>query len=243
MIRAIIVDDEELARESLKQALAEFERVQVLAECANGFEALKAVKEFNPDLIFLDIQMPGIDGFDVLELLGNEAPQIVFVTAYDEYALRAFEAHALDYLLKPVTAERLAKTLPRLDLDEQGHKNIKNIIAERRKRELPLQRVLIREGTNVIILDPAEITHIQAQDDYICIYSADNSYLKHQTLGSIGDTLDPGLFLKIHRSYLINIKYLIRIETLSKDSRVAILKTGKKLPISRSGYELLRRYL
>jgi two-component system LytT family response regulator len=244
-IRAIIVDDEALARASLREALDQFEDIEIVKECANGFEAIREVQQSKPDLIFLDIQMPRLDGFDVVELLGKEAPFIVFVTAYDEYALRAFEADALDYLLKPVTAERLGKSIRRLreKLRAVPPPGMEQFIEHHLARSAPLTRILIRDGTDVHIIPVEDVIYCEAQEDYVRIYTENRSYLKLERMSNLEKTLDPRNFCRIHRSYLLNIDYLAKIEPYSKDSRIAKLKDGKALPISRSGYNRLMELL
>ena len=239
---AIIVDDEELARLSLKLALEEFDDIEILAECANGFEALKKVQEIGPQIIFLDIQMPKLNGFDVAELLGKDAPLIVFVTAYDEYALRAFEAHAVDYLLKPVNKERLAKTIEHINdfLFYRRRQELPGALNEYRRNHPPLQRILIYEQNRVHVIFTDSITYIQAQDDYVLIHTEQDSFLKYERLSRLEGLLDPQFFLRIHRSYILNLKYLQKIETFSKDSKVAVLRNGVQLPVSRSGYRRLK---
>lgn len=247
---AIIVDDEPLARESLKEALQPFADIEILRECSNGFEAVQAVHQLKPDLMFLDIQMPKLDGFDVVELLGVEAPFIIFVTSYDEYALRAFEAEALDYLLKPVKPERLQKALDRVRRAKEQTRTddtrpFETFIDKHRGAFAPLSRVLIRSGMDVVILPVSDIVYFEAQDDYVRIYTnrENKSYLKSERMAHIETMLDPRNFCRIHRSYLINISFLKKIEPYSKDSRLAILVGGQKLPISRTGYNRLMELL
>jgi two-component system LytT family response regulator len=240
-IRSLIVDDEALARQALKDVLSQLDDIEIVGECSNGFEVVKEVEEKKPDLIFLDIQMPKLDGFDVVELLGEESPFIIFVTAYDEYAIRAFETHALDYLMKPVHAERLQQALDRVreqmklkipqttDVFIQTHKN----------QFIPISRILVRHGLEVFIIPVEEITHIQAEDDYVRIFTSEKSYLKQERMNRLEQTLDPRSFCRIHRSYILNINYLSKIEPHSKNSKVAILKNKTSLPISRSGYDQL----
>ena len=241
LIRAIIADDEDLAREALRNQLQSFDDLEIVAECENGFEVIKAVRDRNPDLLFLDIQMPKLDGFDVLELLGDESPVVIFVTAYDEYALRAFDTFAVDYLLKPVKTERLATALERanekLRLSQLDHYS--KMTRNHQESQRPIQRICVREQSVVNIIAASEIIYIEAQEDYININSVKGEYLKNDQLGRIAGLLDEGVFCRIHRSYLINIGFLERIESLSKDRRIAVLKNKKKLPISRSGYERL----
>jgi two-component system LytT family response regulator len=237
-LQVLIVDDEPLAREGLVQALADFEEVNILGECANGFEAVKSIKKLQPDLVFLDIQMPKLNGFDVLELLEEDPPFIVFVTAYDEYALKAFEFHALDYILKPVRAERLAKTMKKVmqRLQERKSQPVGALLAGHQERQTPLTRILIRDRTHVHIIPVEDILYLEAQDDYVSICTINRLFLKKETLSHLERLLDNRQFIRIHRSYLLNINYLKKIEPYSKDSRIAILKNNKTLPVSRSGY-------
>jgi len=241
IIRTIIADDEHLAREALSRLLQPFDSIKIVAECKNGFEVIQAVKEKKPDLLFLDIQMPKLDGFDVLELLGDESPVVIFVTAFDEFALRAFDTFAVDYLLKPVKAERLATALDRATEKVRLSKLDQYVQMTRnhQKAQRPLQRICVRDQSVVHIIPAREILFIEAQEDYININSVKGEYLKNDKLGRITALLDEGVFCRIHRSYLININYLERIESLTKDRRIAVLKNKRKLPISRSGYERL----
>ncbi|UCH96633.1 MAG: response regulator transcription factor [Candidatus Aminicenantes bacterium] len=240
-IRAIIVDDEALARESLKETISQFEDIEMISECANGFEAVQAVQQTKPDLIFLDIQMPKLDGFDVVELLGKEAPAIIFVTAYDEYALRAFEAEALDYLLKPVSNKRLQKSIERVRerLNSKVPQEMERFIDHHQENMAPLTRILIRDGMNIHIIPQEDIVFVEAKEDYVKFHTEERAYLKLERMSNLERKLDYRNFCRIHRSYLLNINYLVKIEPYSKDSRIAKLKNGKSLPISRSGYNRL----
>jgi two-component system LytT family response regulator len=243
-IRAVIVDDEELARSVLREFLAVHPEIEVVAECANGFEAVRAVTELKPDLLFLDIQMPKLDGFEVLELIGSEVA-VIFVTAYDEFALRAFEVHAVDYLLKPFGAERLAESLDRAKsrLGRREPLPVKALVSTARPKEGPAQRVLVRDGPRVHVVPVDKLDYVQAQDDYVCLHSEGKEFLKEQTLAELETTLDPSRFVRIHRSYLLNVERLTRVEPYGKDSRVAILADGTRLPVSRSGYARLSELL
>lgn len=244
-IRAIIVDDEELARASLKLSLQKFQQISVINECSNGFEAVKSIKEFKPDVVFLDIQMPKLNGFDVVELLADEAPQIIFVTAFDEYAIKAFDANALDYLLKPVNPDRLKIAIKRLEekISIEAKPDFKNAVKEVVQKNLPLQRILIKENTKVHVIPVNEIIYFEAQDDYVLIQTLDKSYLKNERLANLEAELDPQVFIRIHRSFLVNIDYINRIESYSKDSKLVKLKTGFEIPVSRSGYGKLKQIL
>lgn len=241
----LIVDDEPLAREALVQALSEFEEVVISGECSDGFEAVKAINESRPDIVFLDIQMPKLDGFDVLELLGEAPPYIVFVTAYDEYALKAFESHALDYILKPVGPDRLKTTFAKVNerIQEKSSQPMGSLLADRQARIKPLARILVRDRANVYIIAVEDIVYFEAQDDYISIHTREGSFLKKETLSHLEKLLDDRLFIRIHRSYLLNINHLSKIEPYTKDSRIAILKSGQTLPVSRSGYSKLLRLI
>ena len=243
-LRVAIVDDEALARQVLREYLSRHADVEIVAECANGFEAVKAVADDRPDLLLLDIQMPRLDGFEVLELIGRETP-VIFVTAYDEYALKAFEVHAVDYLLKPFSADRLSEALARARgrIGRGERIPVDALTAAARPRQGPLSRVLIRDGAQVHVLPVARIDYIEAQDDYVCFRVEGRQYLKDQTLAHLQTELDPARFVRIHRSYILNIERLARVELYAKDSRVAILRDGTKLPISRAGYPRLSQLL
>jgi two-component system, LytTR family, response regulator len=243
-LRVVIVDDEPLARVVVREFLAAHPGVDVVAECANGFEAVKAVAELAPDLVFLDIQMPKLSGFEVLELIGRTVP-VIFTTAYDQYALRAFEVHAVDYLLKPFSEQRFTEALSRARerLASREVIPVEALVSEARPRQGPVERVLIRDGSHVHVLPVDKIDYVEAQDDYVSFRSEGKSYLKDQTLGATESLLDPGRFVRIHRSYLLNIDRIARVELYAKDSRIAILRDGSKLPVSRAGYARLAKLL
>ncbi|CAN7427298.1 LytR/AlgR family response regulator transcription factor [Duganella sp. LjRoot269] len=244
-MRVIIVDDEMLARGVVREYLAEHPDVEVVAECANGFEAVKAITELAPDLVFLDIQMPKLDGFEVAELAGGKT-RYIFATAFDQYAIKAFEFHALDYLLKPFSQQRFDQALAhaRANLGKgAGDAAVENMVREAAGRNKPLGRVLIRDGAKVHVINSEKIEVIEAQDDYVQIRSEGKSYLKNQRLTELEGQLDAGQFLRIHRSYVVNIACVDRIEQATKDSHVAILKDGSRIPVSRSGYQKIRDVL
>ncbi len=241
----MIVDDEPLARKAMSLVLAEFPDIEVIGECADGFEAVKMINQEKPEVVFLDIQMPKLDGFDVLELL-DDPPFIVFVTAYNEYALKAFESHALDYILKPVQKERLGKTLERVEKrlkESQGGQPVGRLLDHHQEHNTPLERILVRDRNRIHILPVVDISFIEAQDDYVALYTKERSHLKKETLSRLEKRLDSRKFVRIHRSYLINIDYLSKIEPYAKDSKIAVLKDGKTLPVSRSGYQRLLSFL
>ncbi len=239
-IRAIVVDDEKLACQYLIELLQDYPDIQVVAECRNGFEAVKAVAEFEPDLLFLDIQMPKLNGFEVIELIEHPLA-VVFVTAYDQYAQKAFDAHALDYLLKPFSKDRLAEAIEKVlrNLDRampSGHE----LKEAARPADTFLQRIVVRDGTSVTIIPEDQINYIQAEDDYVAIHSGNKSWLKHQTLSSLEQALNPNRFVRIHRSAIVHVECIARIEPYTKDRQVAILKDGTRLFISRSGHKRLK---
>jgi two-component system LytT family response regulator len=243
-MRVAIVDDEELARKLLREYLADYQDVEIVAECANGFEAVKAVTDLRPDLLLLDIQMPRLDGFEVLELVGREV-SVIFVTAYDKYALRAFEVHAVDYLLKPFSPERLreALTRARVRLDAKQPFPPRDIAATARGPGVYLERIAIRDGGNVHVISASNIDYVEAQDDYVCFRSEGRRLLKQQTLGEVESVLDPAQFVRVHRSYILNIERLAKLELYAKDSHAAILRDGTRIPVSRSGYARLNAVL
>ena len=241
-LRVVIVDDEEPARLALRQDLDAIGGVEVLAACENGFEAVRVVTESRPDLLLLDVQMPKLDGFDVLELVGPGIP-VIFVTAYDAFALRAFEVHAVDYLLKPFSRERLAEAIARARARQGSGPPAAALRAAARAPGAPLERVVIRDGPHVHVIAVDKIDYAEAQDDYVAFRTGGKSLLKEQTLAELEAQLDPRRFVRIHRSYLLNVDRLSKVELYAKDSRVAILTDGTKLPVSRAGYQRLQALL
>ena len=239
-LRVVIADDEELARSLVREYLKDSGDVEIVAECANGFEVVKSVTDMKPDLLLLDIQMPRLDGFEVLELIGQDT-NVIFITAYDQYAIRAFEVHAVDYLLKPYTAERLAEALDRARKKiARGEPTApRGILAEARPPGTKPDRVLIRDARDVHILHMPKIDYVEAQDDYVCYRYEGKRYLKQQTLSDVESLLDPLRFVRIHRSYILNVDRLAKLELYAKDSHAAILRDGTRLPVSRSGYSRL----
>jgi two-component system LytT family response regulator len=242
-ICAIIVDDEELARGLIREMLRKHPDIQVVAECANGFEAVKAAAEHKPDLLFLDVQMPKLDGFEVLELIGEDAV-VIFVTAYDTYAMRAFDVHAVDYLLKPFNEERFGAALERARLRiGQKMPNPAELAASARPPSQYLERIVIKDGTRVHVIPVSKLDYVEAQDDYVSLASAGKCYLKQQTISSLEAALDPSRFIRIHRSYIVNLERVAKMEPYTKESRVAVLADGKQLPVSRAGYARLSELL
>lgn len=243
-IRTVIVEDEELARQILREMLQTHPDVEIVGECANGFEAVKMVPEMKPDLLFLDVQMPKLDGFEVLELIGNDMA-IVFVTAYDEHALRAFDVHAVDYLLKPFAAQRLDSALQRVRhrLGQKGGMQAAELAAAARPAGRYAERVVVKDGARVQIIPVEKLDYIEAQDDYVSLASQGKKHLKQQTISSLEAGLDPKNFLRIHRSYIVNLERVTKLEPYSKDSHVVTLTDGTRLPVSRAGHGKLKAFL
>jgi len=249
-IRVAIVDDEGPARAILRELLSAHADIDIVAECANGFEAVKASSDLAPDLFLLDIQMPKLDGFDVLELVGRDVA-VIFVTAYDSYAIRAFEIHAVDYLLKPFSGERLAAALDRARERLRSREAAttreaaptRELMSAVRQDRVPLQRLLVRDRADVHVVPVETIEYIESQDDYVAVKAGGRSYLKEQTLGELESLLDPRAFVRIHRRFILNVSRLAKIEMGITDNRVAVLTGGAELPISRAGYARLRDLL
>jgi two-component system LytT family response regulator len=243
-LRAVVVDDEELARRGLRRDLEEMGGITVVAECADGFEAVKAAAELKPDLVLLDIQMPRLDGFEVLSLL-DPAIAVVFVTAHDDRAVQAFEVNAVDYVMKPVDPVRLRRAVERASerLRRRELMPVARLEAAARPKGEPLTRILVRDGSRVHVIPAAQIDYVEAQDDYIAVRAAGKSHLKTQAIGDLEALLDPRQFVRIHRSYILNLDRLDRIDLYAKDSRIAILKDGTRLPLSRAGHQRLRALL
>ena len=242
-IRTIIVDDEDLARQVIREMLKPHPEIEIIGECANGFDAVKAAAELKPDLIFLDVQMPKLDGFEVLELIGNEVA-VIFATAYDEHAIRAFEVHAVDYLLKPFRAERLSDALQRVRerIGKAPGASPEKLSSAARGGSYA-ERLVVKDGPRVHIFPVAKLDYAEAQDDYIALASQGKKYLKQQTISSLEASLDPKNFVRVHRSYLVNLERVTRLEPYTKDSHVVILHDGSRLPVSRTGLDRLKEFL
>lgn len=242
-IRAVVVDDEDLARQMVREFLGKHPDVEVVAECSNGFDAVKAVADLKPDLLFLDIQMPKLNGFEVLELIGTDRA-IIFVTAYDEYAIRAFDVHAVDYLLKPFNTERFETALDRAKKRLGGKLPPPTELAQSARPPAEyVQRIVVKDGTRVQIIPITKLDYAEAQDDYVALASEGKLHLKQQTISSLETTLDPSRFLRIHRSYIVNLEKVTKIEPYSKDNHVVVLHNGAQVPVSRSGYARLKEVL
>ncbi len=244
-IKAIIVDDESLARDLIKNYLLEHIHIELIGEYSDGFQGTKAIQELQPDLVFLDVQMPKLTGFEMLEIL-EKPPIIIFTTAYNEYAIKAFELNAVDYLLKPFSRERFGKSIEkvqeRIGLKETYFdklKKISNSIINIDKTE----RIVVKTGTKIQVIPVNTIFYIEAQDDYVMLYTSDGKYLKQQTMKHYEASLNNSIFVRIHRSYIVNIHEVEKIEAYEKDSYKVILKNKAHLPVSKTGYILLKKIL
>ena len=242
MIDVLIVDDEEPARQVLREMLSLDSQVRIVGECATGFEAVKAAAEHKPAVIFLDIEMPKLDGFEVLELIDPKIA-VVFVTAYDSYALRAFEVHAVDYVLKPYRAERLQEALEHARRHAQNRPEPAVLARAARPEGEYARRIVVGEGGRIHLIPVERLDYAQAQDDYVALHSEGKTYLKTQTLGSLEASLDPSLFVRVHRSFLVNLDRIRAVALYAKNSRVATLRDGTEVPVSREGHARLKEML
>lgn len=245
-IKTLIIDDEVLAREIIKKYLLGKENFEIIGECGNGFEGLKIISDEKPDIVFLDIQMPKINGFEMLELL-NEPPVIIFTTAFDQYALKAFEVNAADYLLKPFSIERfdeaLAKAIILLKEKNKQTEIIKNLITHHDNSNENLERIVIKDGHKINIVPIEDIKWIEAQDDYVMIYSFSGKYLKQKTMKYFEDHLNQKEFVRIHRSFIVSVKLIKKIELLEKESYQVTLEDKTILPMSKNGYNNIKKII
>jgi two-component system LytT family response regulator len=246
MTRVILIDDEPLARTIVAEYLQSYQQIAVVEECNNGFEGVKAIGQHKPDLIFLDIQMPKINGFEMLELL-DKPPSVIFTTAFDEYALRAFEAHAIDYLLKPFTKERFDKALQKwMEKRANSEANAANTTAllETVARSPAQQdRIVVKTGNKISIIPVQEVHYLEAYDDFVKIHTSQGMFIKNKTMLYFEQLLDIRLFVRVHRSYMVQVQQITRIDPYQKDSYMAVLRTGVQIAVSRSGYAKLKEVL
>ncbi|NOZ48335.1 MAG: response regulator [Chlorobi bacterium] len=243
--KAVIIDDEKLARNLLKIYLKENMQIEIIKECENGFEGVKAVNELKPDFIFLDIQMPKISGFEMLELL-DEKPEIIFTTAYDKYAIKAFEHNAIDYLLKPFSKERLQKAIESVLLRlENSEKKISanNLINSYLNNAEKLTRIVVKKRAEIHILPIDTIHFFEAQDDYVLIHAEKGNFLQQKTMKFYENHLNDKQFVRIHRSYILNVKQIVKLELYDKESFLVVLKCGDKIKASKPGYKKLKEIL
>jgi len=226
MRRALIIDDEPLARMVVKEYLQNFDQIELIQECNDGFEGLKAIQQYQPDLIFLDVQMPKINGFEMLELV-EQPPAVIFTTAFDEYAIKAFEAHAVDYLLKPFSKDRFNKAIEKFlaTAPEKHTPKQTEELLETAASQSPAQheRIVVKTGTKVKIIPVADVEYLQADDDYVSVFTKEGSYLKNKTMNFF--------------------EQITRIDPYEKDAHLAILKSGAKIPVSKTGYVKLKQVL
>jgi two-component system LytT family response regulator len=243
MYKALLIDDEPLARELLRVLLQPYKEIQVIGECSDGFDGFKAIQDLNPDLIFLDIQMPRLNGFEMLELLDNP-PAVIFTTAFDEYALKAFEAHAIDYLLKPLVKDRFDKAIQKW-LAQAAIKETPKVapLLENNIYDTYQHRLVVKDNGLIRIIPAQDIHYIEANDDYIKIVTKEGSFLKKSTLSHVEQSLDPQQFVRVHRSYLVPVSQLMRIEPYEKESHIALLHCGAKVMVSKSGMARLKTIL
>ncbi|WP_462266810.1 LytR/AlgR family response regulator transcription factor [Mucilaginibacter sp.] len=246
MKRALIIDDEPLARMVVLEYLQQYPQIAMMQECGDGFEGVKAIMHYQPDLIFLDVQMPKINGFEMLELI-EQPPAVIFTTAFDEYAIKAFEAHAVDYLLKPFSRERFNKAIDKYlvqattaPAQQQQTEQLLNAVTQ---TAVAQERVVVKTGTKVKIIPVQDILYLAADDDYVSIHTAEGSFLKNKTMGFFEQTLDARHFVRVHRSYILKISEITRIDPYEKDAHLAILKSGAKIPVSKTGYVKLKQVL
>ena len=242
MKKVIIIDDEPLARSIVSTFLKKFADLEIVAECNNGFEGIKAIEEFGPDLIFLDIQMPKINGFEMLELL-DKSPAVIFTTAFDEYAIKAFETSAVDYLLKPFTEERFEKAISKWKNSNDPEKLTETLIENIHKQPDEHLRIVVKDKGAINVIPTSEVYFLEAYDDYVKVHIKNNYFLKKKTMNYFEKTLSSKDFVRIHRSYIININYLTKIEAFEKNSYRATLTNGNIVPISRTSYSQLKKNL
>lgn len=249
MIKVIIVEDEKPARDLIRTYLKDFSNMELLGEYDNGFDGLKAINEMKPDAIFLDVQMPKLTGFELLEVLEHH-PEVIFTTAYDQYAIQAFELNAVDYLLKPFSRERFSEAIERLESrvnadveSKDARSRIEKIKQHLAESDEKLHRVVIKKSGRIHVISTEKINYLEAQDDYVMIYTNEGKFLKQQTMKYFENHLDSQQFVRVHRSYIANIASIERIEPYEKSNFILILKDGNKVPVSRSGMQVLKENL
>lgn len=242
MIKTVLIDDEPLARSIVVEYLQSYPGINIAQECNDGFEGVKAITQHKPDLIFLDIQMPRINGFEMLELI-EDPPGVIFTTAFDEFAMKAFEAHAIDYLLKPFSKARFDKALNKWLQQHRTSPTARPAIPQEIRQPEEANRIVVKEGPNIRIIPVSEILYLEAYDDYVKIFTAKEMFLKKKTMNYYEQSLDPAQFIRVHRGYLLQLSHITRIEPLEKDTHVALLKTGVRIPLSKTGYAKLKMAL
>lgn len=245
-LRAIIVEDEAPARELLKAYLQRHDEIELICECADGFSGVKAINENKPDLVFLDIEMPKLTGFELIELI-DEMPQVIFTTAYNQYAIKAFELSAVDYLMKPFSRERfneaIQKVYSRISQKEENTENIQKLTQKVREESGTIERIFVKTGSKIDVVSIADIIHIDADDDYVEIFTAEKKYLKKETMNYLEKNLPEDVFIRVHRSGIINTNYIEKLERYGKESYLVIMKDGSKVNVSKSRVKELKTQL
>jgi two-component system LytT family response regulator len=242
-MNVIIIDDEPLARSIVKEYLQLYSEVKIVAECNDGFEGLKAIQQYEPDLIFLDIQMPKINGFEMLELI-EDPPAVIFTTAFDEYAIKAFESNAVDYLLKPFSKERFDKAIQKyLQQQKPSSEKTGAVLESAAQSAVQQNRIVVKDGSKIKIIPVAQIHYLEAADDYVKIFTAEGSFLKKKTMSYFEQSLSAFQFVRVHRSYIVSTQLITRIDAYEKDGHLLLLSTGAKLPVSKGGYTKLKEVL
>ncbi|MET0391569.1 MAG: LytTR family transcriptional regulator DNA-binding domain-containing protein [Chitinophagaceae bacterium] len=244
MNKVIIIDDEPLARSIVKEYLEQHPQLELAAECGDGFEGVKAIQQYQPDLVFLDIQMPKINGFEMLELVEPQ-PAVIFTTAFDEYAIRAFEAHAIDYLLKPFNQERFDKAVNKwMEQRSTGaERSTEELLETASQSPAQSQRIVVKNGSKIKIIPVHDVFYLEAADDYVKIHTQEGYFLKNKTMSHFEKALDGQQFVRSHRSFIVNVQQITRIDPYEKDNHVAMLRSGAKVPVSRGGYGKLKSVL
>ena len=242
-MKVVIIDDEPLARSIVKEYLQKHPDLEVMQECNDGFEGLKAIQQHQPDLIFLDIQMPKINGFEMLELI-EQPPAVIFATAFDEYAIKAFEAHAIDYLLKPFNQDRFDKAISKWnEKSRSNQKATQDLLDTAAQSPSQSHRIVVKNGSKIKIIPVHDVHYLEAADDYVKVHTVEGYFLKNKTMSHFEQVLDGQLFVRSHRSYIVNVQQITRIDPYKKDNHVAVLRSGAKVPVSRNGYVKLRAVL
>jgi two-component system LytT family response regulator len=241
-MKCVIIDDEPLARSIVKEYLQAYNDIEIVAECNDGFEGMKAVQQYKPDLIFLDIQMPKINGFEMLELF-EEPPAVIFTTAFDEFAIKAFELNAIDYLLKPFNKERFNKAIQKFLQQTPTSEPMQAVLETAAQSPTQQNRIVVKVGAKIKIIPVNQINYLEAADDYVKIVTADGTFLKKRTMSFFEQSLTNWHFVRIHRSYIVNTQLITRIDPHEKDSHLVLLNNGAKLPVSKTGYSKLKEVL
>ncbi len=240
-MKVIIIDDEPLAREIVKEYLKTIPGAELITECHDGFEGIKAIQQYQPDLIFLDIQMPKINGFEMLELI-ETPPAVIFTTAFDEFAIKAFESNAVDYLLKPFSKERFEKGIQKF-LQHQNLQQTQQVIEAAAQTPSQQNRIVVKDGNKIKIIPVHKIDYLEASDDYVKIVTGEGTFLKKRTMNFFEQSLSTHHFVRVHRSYIVNTQLITRIDPYEKDGHLLLLSTGAKLPVSKGGYTKLKEVL